>query len=94
MLATGAPDFSGLDPETGEPWDPGKVAGLLGFSAFDSAELEAVCARVITEHPEDAAAFRAGKKKAIGSLVKAVLDATNKGADARKASEILGRLLA
>ena len=25
MLVTEAPDFSGLDPETGKPWSPKKV---------------------------------------------------------------------
>ena len=90
---TNPPDFSGLDPETGEPWLPSKVIAHLGMSAFDSSKLEATCQDVLSKHPDEVDSYRKGKTKVLGKLIKAVLDATNSGADARVAKETLERLL-
>jgi aspartyl-tRNA(Asn)/glutamyl-tRNA(Gln) amidotransferase subunit B len=87
------PDFSGLDPDTGEPWSPLKVVEILGMVAFDPSKLDEVCREILAQHPDEVESFRKGKMKVMGKLIKAVLDVTSNGADARKAKETLENLL-
>lgn len=87
---TRAPDFSGIDEETGERWAPAKVAKLLGLRAInDEAEIRRICQEVVEASPQQAKAYRSGKKGVLGFFVKSVMDATKNGAN----PEITNRML-
>lgn len=90
---TFAPDFSGLDPDTGEAWSPRKVVKLLGLSVMRPLQVRRICEGVLARHPDKAAAYRAGKQQLVGFFVKAVMDETQKKADPKAASRLLTRLL-
>lgn len=91
---TEAPNFSGLDPETGEPWSPKKIVQLVGFKAVrDPLEIKSVCERVLSENEDQVAAYRAGKTKVFGFFVKRVLDLTRNGADPEVTQTTLRELL-
>jgi hypothetical protein len=90
---TEAPDFSGLDPDTGEPWSPRKVVEILGLEVQDSSELQGVCEGVIQDHPKEVELYRKGKTKVLGKLIKATLDASGGKADPRAAKEVLETML-
>ena len=87
------PDFSGLYPETGEPWSPAKVVEALGLTVQDSSKTRNLCERIIREHPQVVESYRGGKTKVIGKLIKATLDASGGSADPREVSTILRELL-
>lgn len=94
MKFTYPPDFSGLDPDTGERWMPRKVARLLGLRAVnDPEEIREVCERVVAAHPEQAATYRKGKTKIIGFFIKYVMDETRNGADPTLTKAALEKLL-
>lgn len=89
-----APDFSGLDPETGEPWSPSKVVEILGLRAYnDPEELRLICERAVSAHPKDVEAYRKGKTKVIGKFIKLVMDETKSGADPGVTQHLLQELL-
>jgi aspartyl-tRNA(Asn)/glutamyl-tRNA(Gln) amidotransferase subunit B len=91
---TEPPDFSGLDPETGEPWSPHKIVRLLGLRAIhDPGEIRRVCVRVVDGHPQQAETYRKGKTKVLGFLVKKVMDETRDGPDPKLTRETLMELL-
>lgn len=58
------------------------------------AELRPLCTAVLEEHPEDVAAVRSGKKKALQKLVGAVMRRSGGRADAVAAADLLAALLA
>lgn len=88
------PDFSGLDPETLEPWSPRKVVELLGLQTFDdSTKLQQICEQVVADHPAQAATYRKGKTKIIGFFIQKVMAATQGGAEPRKIQQTLEVLL-
>lgn len=92
---TFAPDFSGLDPDTGQPWSPRKVAELMGFlgQKLEPEAIRAVCEKVLTANPDKVKAYQAGKHNMLGFFIKLVLDETAKKADPKVASEVLKELL-
>ena len=88
------PDFSGIDPETGERWSARKVARILGLRALhDENEIRNVCERVVVRHPSQAEAYRKGKKALLGFFVKQVMDETRNGADPNITDRVLKELL-
>lgn len=88
------PDFSGLDPETLEPWSPRKVVELLGMQMFDdSAKLQQICEQVVSDHPDQVATYRKGKTKIIGFFIQKVMAATQGGAEPKKIQQALEALL-
>ncbi len=63
------------------------------LAGIDEAALRRCCEQAIAESPAAAADVRAGKVKALGALVGAVMRKTGGRADARKARELLSQLL-
>jgi Asp-tRNA(Asn)/Glu-tRNA(Gln) amidotransferase B subunit len=90
---TFAPDFSGLDPDTGELWSPRKVVQLMGLKVADNSIVQAACQSVIDKNADMATSYRNGKKNLIGHFIKLVLEETNKQADPKSAKQILESLL-
>jgi aspartyl-tRNA(Asn)/glutamyl-tRNA(Gln) amidotransferase subunit B len=73
---------------------PGEIVRSRGLSQVsDVDELTEIVDRVIAERPQAAADVRAGKTKAIGPLVGAVVAATSGRANAKVASELLRKRL-
>ncbi len=89
-----APDFSGLDPETGEPWSPKKVIQHLGIKQASGDETRLACEKVVAQNPDKVAAYRKGKTNMIGFFIKLVMDETKKQASPQEATRILTELLA
>lgn len=88
------PDFSGIDPETGERWSARKVAELLGLRALhDEGEIRAVCERVVERYPDQAEAYRKGKRALLGFFIKQVMDETRNGSDPVITNRVLKELL-
>lgn len=87
------PDFSGLDPDTGEPWSPAKIVEIKGMAVQDSSEVQSVCEQVLADHPKEVETYRNGKTKVLGRLIKATLDASGGNANPRDAKDILVKLL-
>lgn len=91
---TQAPDFTGLDETTGEPWAPAKVAQLLGLKVLaDPEAIREVCTQVLAKSSSQVAEYRAGKPKLMGYLIKQVMDATSGRADPRVTQQVLKELL-
>jgi hypothetical protein len=90
---TFAPDFSGLDPDTGEPWSPRKVVQLLGLKMASSDDTRAACEKVVSANPDKVASYRAGKTNMLGFFIKLVMEETHKQASPKDASAILTELL-
>lgn len=91
---TEAPDFSGIDPETGERWSPRKVVRLLGLRAVnDPGEIRSICERVVSSSPEQAAQLKAGKRGLLGFFLKRVMEETRGGADPVATNRILAEML-
>ena len=92
LSTTAARDVLAAMVATGRPPD-GLVAELGLTQVSDADEIEAVVARVIADNGDAAASYRAGKHKALGVLVGAVMRATQGRANPRLASELLVKLL-
>jgi Asp-tRNA(Asn)/Glu-tRNA(Gln) amidotransferase B subunit len=90
---TFAPDFSGLDPETGEPWSPKKIVQLMGLKNLSSDFVKIACEKVIANNPDKVILYKSGKVNLIGYFIKLVLEETNKQADPKIAVEILKELM-
>ncbi len=89
-----APDFSGLDPDTGEPWSPIKIVKILGLRAVnDPEDIRVICQKVVEADPKKVAIYRKGKTKILGYFFKQVLDETKNGANAEITRQILEELL-
>jgi Asp-tRNA(Asn)/Glu-tRNA(Gln) amidotransferase B subunit len=83
-------DFSGIDPETGERWMPGKIVKTLGLRVYnDPDELKPIVKKVIEANPELVEQYKGGKKKVVGRLLKEVFDETLDGADPQLANKLL-----
>lgn len=92
---TSKPDFNGLDPETGEPWSPRKIASLLGLRAVnDEQEIRRICEQVVELYPGQALSYRSGKTKLLGFFIKEVMAWTKNGADPKITDRVLRELLA
>lgn len=90
---TQAPDFSGLDADTGEPWSPRKVVQLMGLKMASSDDTRTACEKVVVANPDKVASYRAGKTNLLGFFIKLVMDETKKQASPKDASAILTELL-
>lgn len=91
---TTAPDFKGLDRDTQHPWDPSKVAKLLGFTQMsDQTKIEEVCIKLLLNSPTQVSCYRAGNRKILGWFFKQVLDLTNQGADPKLTIKTLSNML-
>lgn len=87
-------NFKGIDPETGQPWSPVKVARLMGLRAVnDPQEIEALCVKVLGSNSEQVALYRSGKTKVLGGLIKQVMDASRNGANPDLTRDALVRLM-
>ena len=90
---TFAPNFSGLDPDTGELWSPKKVVQLMGLKNLSSDFVKIACEKVVANNADKVASYKAGKVNLIGFFIKLVLEETNKQADPKIAVEILKDLM-
>ena len=91
---TEAPDFSGLDPETGKPWSPKKVVKILGLKKVsDPEKLLTICQGVVKKFPNQMQQYKNGKSKLIGFFIKKVMEETKSGAEPKLTKEILNRVL-
>lgn len=88
-----APDFSGLDPDTGELWSPRKVASLMGLTVMSRIDTLAACRVVLTKNQDKADQYRAGKVQLMGFFMKALMEETSKRANPSDGSRILKALL-
>jgi len=91
---TFAPDFSGLDPDTGEPWSVKKVVRHLGIKRASGEETRAACEKVVAANPDKVEAYKKGKTNLIGFFIKLVMDETKRQASPQDATRILTELLA
>ena len=74
--------------------DPDAVVKARGLEQVsDTAELEAMVAKVLADAPDEVAAYRQGKKKLMGFFVGQVMKATRGQANPRKVNEILVKKL-
>ena len=73
--------------ERGEPADLVAAHGLAQVS--DSAELEAVVARVLADNPAQVEQFRAGKEQIAGFFVGQVMKATQGRANPKLVNELV-----
>lgn len=88
-----APDYSGLDPDTGEAWSPIKVVKLMGLVKASFEVVEVACQKVINNNIKQVESYKLGKKNLIGFFIKLVMDETNRQADPKTAKDILEKLL-
>lgn len=77
--------------ETGE--DAGAIAKKLGEQIGDEGEIERVVAEVIGEHPDLAAAYRAGKMKLLGYFVGEVMKKTKGKANPQLVNKLVRKKL-
>ena len=88
-----ATELFGGDVEDGEGSSAG-VGGVVGAGAGEDGEaLEAACAAVVASMPEQLAAYRGGRTRAMGSFVGEVMKRTKGRADPRRAAEIIKSLV-
>ena len=74
--------------------DPKAIVEAEGLAQMqDTAALEALCARIVAEHPEEAAKYRAGKTGLLGWFVGQVMRETRGRANPKEVQAILRRLL-
>ncbi len=74
--------------------EPKAVVEAEGMAQMqDTAALEALCARIVEAHPEEAAKYRAGKKGLLGWFVGQVMRETRGKANPQEVQAILRRLL-
>jgi aspartyl-tRNA(Asn)/glutamyl-tRNA(Gln) amidotransferase subunit B len=92
-MFTFAPDFSGLDPDTGEPWSVKKVVELMGLKRASNEETRSACVKVVEANPDKVDAYKKGKTNLIGFFIKLVMDETNRQASPQEATKILTELL-
>lgn len=73
---------------------PGKIVEAEGLAQVsDDSAIRAVCAEVVTENPDEAAAYRGGKEGLIGWFVGQVMRKMRGKADPKLAREILEEVL-
>ncbi|ACO70513.1 predicted protein [Micromonas commoda] len=69
------------------------LARVAASTSMDSGALEATCAAVVASMPEQLAAYRGGRTRAMGSFVGEVMKRTKGRADPRRAAEIIKTLV-
>jgi len=84
-----ATELFGGDGEDGDGGDGGAGVG----AGEDGEALEATCAAVVASMPEQLAAYRGGRTRAMGSFVGEVMKRTKGRADPRRAAEIIKTLV-
>ena len=73
---------------------PVKLVDEQGLAQVkDDAQIRAICSKIISDHPEEAGAFRDGKESLIGWFVGQVMRESRGKADAKMAKNILTELL-
>jgi aspartyl-tRNA(Asn)/glutamyl-tRNA(Gln) amidotransferase subunit B len=78
----------------GSPRSPAEIVEERGMRVVaDAGALEALCRRIVAEHPEEAEAYRKGKRNLLGFFVGRVMKATQGSADPRLTSSLLEALL-
>jgi aspartyl-tRNA(Asn)/glutamyl-tRNA(Gln) amidotransferase subunit B len=78
-----------LDVLVAEGGDPAAVIEARGLGAADSSELEGVVERAIADNPDAVEKYRAGKEKAIGAIVGAVMRETQGRADGGEVERLI-----
>jgi aspartyl-tRNA(Asn)/glutamyl-tRNA(Gln) amidotransferase subunit B len=78
-----------LDVLVAEGGDPAAVIEARGLGAADSGELEGVVERAIADNPDAVEKYRAGKEKAIGAIVGAVMRETQGRADGGEVERLI-----
>ena len=87
-----ATELFGGDGEDGAGGDGGDGGDGVG-AGEDGEALEATCAAVVASMPEQLAAYRGGRTRAMGSFVGEVMKRTKGRADPRRAAEIIKSLV-
>ena len=87
-----ATELFGGDGEDGAGGDGGDGGAGVG-AGEDGEALEATCAAVVASMPEQLAAYRGGRTRAMGSFVGEVMKRTKGRADPRRAAEIIKSLV-
>ena len=87
-----ATELFGGDGEDGAGGDGGDGGDGVG-AGEDGEALEATCAAVVASMPEQVAAYRGGRTRAMGSFVGEVMKRTKGRADPRRAAEIIKSLV-
>ena len=87
-----ATELFGGDGEDGAGGDGGDGGAGVG-AGEDGEALEATCAAVVASMPEQLAAYRGGRTRAMGSFVGEVMKRTKGRADPRRAAEIIKTLV-
>ena len=64
------------------------------LAGIDDKQLDALCHEALQENPKAAEDYRAGKEKAVKSLVGYVMKSTRGRADAQKTEALLKQLIA
>ena len=78
--------------DTGKPY--GEFLSENDLAGVDDSQLTALCREALEKNPKAAEDYRAGKEKAVKSLVGYVMKSTRGRADAQKAEELLLKLMA
>lgn len=74
--------------------EPGAIVARLGLEQMDnSAELEAIIAKLVADNPEQAAGYRSGKTKLFGFFVGQVMAKTQGRANPQQINELLKKYL-
>ena len=77
-----------------EGGDPAEIVQKQGLKQVtDAAALEPVVAKLLAEHPEEVARYRAGEKKLLGFFVGQAMKATRGKANPNMVNELLRRKL-
>ncbi len=78
-----------LDVLVAEGGDPASVIEARGLGATDSSELDAIVEQAIAANPDAVEKYRAGKEKAIGAIVGAVMRETQGRADGGEVERLI-----
>ena len=89
--STGKKLLNKVQAGEGSPAEIVTAEGLAQVS--DEGAIRSVCAEVIAEHPDEAAAYKAGKESLVGWFVGQVMSKMRGKADAKLAQAILAELL-
>jgi aspartyl-tRNA(Asn)/glutamyl-tRNA(Gln) amidotransferase subunit B len=73
---------------------PSRIVEARGLEVVgDESELMPLCKRLVSEHPKQASAVRAGKKAVLGFFIGQVMKETGGNADPKLVSELFQKLL-
>jgi hypothetical protein len=87
------PALNRFNPDTGQLWTVADVVKHLGLKTVSSDETRAACEKVVAANPDKVAAYRSGKTNLLGFFMRLVMDETQKQANPKEASTILGEIL-